>query len=153
MYRIVQGTTHGLHDAALFVDLINTLEQNEVPEARTLFDPQKKVIITRAPGRLDVMGGIADYSGSLVLQLPLKEATLAALQLAPDRRLRIVSLGAKEKGRAPHFEMNLDDFEKAGSPLDYQTAQKYFQRNDRSCDSDQAGRRLSRRQANGSSHL
>jgi len=23
-----------------------------------------------APGRLDVMGGIADYSGSLVLQMP-----------------------------------------------------------------------------------
>lgn len=25
--------------------------------------------MTRAPGRLDVMGGIADYSGSLVLQV------------------------------------------------------------------------------------
>jgi len=25
--------------------------------------------VTRAPGRLDVMGGIADYSGSLVLQV------------------------------------------------------------------------------------
>ncbi|KAJ1627341.1 hypothetical protein T492DRAFT_876814, partial [Pavlovales sp. CCMP2436] len=30
-------------------------------------------VVTRAPGRLDVMGGIADYSGSLVLQLPLRE--------------------------------------------------------------------------------
>jgi galactokinase len=28
-----------------------------------------------APGRLDVMGGIADYSGSLVLQKPIKECT------------------------------------------------------------------------------
>lgn len=26
--------------------------------------------MARAPGRLDVMGGIADYSGSLVLQVP-----------------------------------------------------------------------------------
>jgi hypothetical protein len=25
--------------------------------------------VARAPGRLDVMGGIADYSGSLVLQV------------------------------------------------------------------------------------
>jgi L-arabinokinase len=129
MYRIVQGTTHGVQDVARFVDLVNTLDQNEVPEARTLFDPQKEVIITRAPGRLDVMGGIADYSGSLVLQLPLKEATLAAMQLATDRKLRIVSLGAKEKGRAPYFEMELEDFEKAGSLIDYQTAQKYFQKN------------------------
>lgn len=27
------------------------------------------MFVTRAPGRLDVMGGIADYSGSLVLQV------------------------------------------------------------------------------------
>jgi len=33
--------------------------------------PDRPVVIARAPGRLDVMGGIADYSGSLVLQLPL----------------------------------------------------------------------------------
>jgi galactokinase len=33
-----------------------------------------------APGRLDVMGGIADYSGSLVLQLPISEKTTVAFQ-------------------------------------------------------------------------
>lgn len=27
------------------------------------------IVVARAPGRLDVMGGIADYSGSLVLQV------------------------------------------------------------------------------------
>ena len=37
--------------------------------------------MTRAPGRLDVMGGIADYSGSLVLQMPIAEACHVALQL------------------------------------------------------------------------
>ena len=36
--------------------------------------------MSRAPGRLDVMGGIADYSGSLVLQRPIAEATFAAVQ-------------------------------------------------------------------------
>lgn len=30
---------------------------------------QDEVFVARAPGRLDVMGGIADYSGSLVLQV------------------------------------------------------------------------------------
>lgn len=28
---------------------------------------QEDIVVARAPGRLDVMGGIADYSGSLVL--------------------------------------------------------------------------------------
>ncbi|MGH7600528.1 MAG: galactokinase, partial [bacterium] len=108
---------------------INALSQNRVVEARTLFDTAKDIIVTRAPGRLDVMGGIADYSGSLVLQLPLKEATCAALQLIPERKLRIVSLGEKPSGRAPYFEMKLDDFEENGGSIDYPTAQKYFRKN------------------------
>ncbi len=32
-------------------------------------DLQDDIYVSRAPGRLDVMGGIADYSGSLVLQV------------------------------------------------------------------------------------
>ena len=46
---------------------------------------QDEVHVARAPGRLDVMGGIADYSGSLVLQLPLARATHAAVQRHPLR--------------------------------------------------------------------
>ena len=47
--------------------------------------------VARAPGRLDVMGGIADYSGSLVLQRPIAEATFAAVQ-------RLDPAGALETG-------------------------------------------------------
>jgi len=45
----------------------------------------------RAPGRLDVMGGIADYSGSLVLQWPIRESTRVTLQFQPWEFLRVVS--------------------------------------------------------------
>jgi galactokinase len=37
-----------------------------------------------APGRLDVMGGIADYSGSLVLQKPIKEKTTVKFSFRND---------------------------------------------------------------------
>jgi galactokinase len=37
-----------------------------------------------APGRLDVMGGIADYSGSLVLQMPIRQQTTVKLALRDD---------------------------------------------------------------------
>ena len=63
-----------------------------------LFSPDLPVIITRAPGRLDVMGGIADYSGSLVLELPTAEATLTAIQLDEQPRLKIFSHGADREG-------------------------------------------------------
>ncbi|MBK5278387.1 MAG: GHMP kinase [Bacteroidia bacterium] len=37
-----------------------------------------------AQGRLDVMGGIADYSGSLVMQMPISEKTSVRLKLRQD---------------------------------------------------------------------
>jgi galactokinase len=60
------------------------------------FDVRRPVLVTRAPGRLDVMGGIADYSGSLVLELPLAVATWVAVQTHSAPTLVIQSGGAGE---------------------------------------------------------
>ena len=56
-----------------------------------LFSADAPIVIARAPGRLDVMGGIADYSGSLVLEMPITERTFAAVQVASDDILHLVS--------------------------------------------------------------
>jgi L-arabinokinase len=128
MRRITQGSTLGLADVEEFIGTLNRLEDHAVAEARELFDPLKELIVTRAPGRLDVMGGIADYSGSLVLQLPIKEAAMVALQRDSSRRIRIVSLGAEENQRAAAFEMVMQDFERDGSPIDYESARRFFSR-------------------------
>ena len=60
--------------------------------SREFFERGAALVVTRAPGRLDVMGGIADYSGSLVLQRPIAEATFAALQ-----RTDLPALGDHER--------------------------------------------------------
>jgi L-arabinokinase len=49
-----------------------------------------------APGRLDVMGGIADYSGALVLQMPIRERTTVTLALRDDGLLRLRTLSPDE---------------------------------------------------------
>ena len=49
------------------------------------------MVLSRAPGRLDVLGGVADYSGSLVLGLPIEAAALAAAQSSDDRAVVAVS--------------------------------------------------------------
>src|SRR6266545_2959380 len=103
MYRIIRGPTHNLPDTPAFIETLNQLGESPVAEARRLFDPKREIVVTRAPGRLDVMGGIADYSGSLVLELPLQEATFAALQRDTARRFRIVSLG-EDSNEALIFE-------------------------------------------------
>src|SRR5262245_59525555 len=60
---------------------------------RGLFERGASIAVSRAPGRLDVMGGIADYSGSLVLQRPIAEATFAAAQPIDRAAIEVVSLG------------------------------------------------------------
>ncbi|MEQ1585769.1 MAG: hypothetical protein ABL895_07825 [Cyclobacteriaceae bacterium] len=50
-----------------------------------------KFIKASAPGRLDVMGGIADYSGSLVLQMPIAHRTHIKLRLRDDYQCHIKS--------------------------------------------------------------
>lgn len=59
--------------------------------AAHLFDKAKPISAGRAPGRLDVMGGIADYSGSTVLQLPLRESVWAFCQFSQSRDITVVS--------------------------------------------------------------
>jgi galactokinase len=108
-----------------FIQTLSKLEAYPVPETRALFDPQVELTVSRAPGRLDVMGGIADYSGSLVLELPIAEATFVALQRDDTRWLRVVSL-AEDETRGLSFEMPLTDLERDGAPIDYDEARRYF---------------------------
>src|SRR3954470_24907553 len=61
------------------------------PRLARYFSTDTATYIARAPGRLDVMGGIADYSGALVLQLPLARSTYALLQRQAEVRCDIVS--------------------------------------------------------------
>jgi galactokinase len=87
---------------------------------RRLFERGASVSIARAPGRLDVMGGIADYSGSLVLERPIAEATWAAVQRIDRPVLEIVSLG-----RDP-CTIPLDAFAPEGAPIGYDEARRMF---------------------------
>jgi len=126
-YRIAHGTTHNLPDVTMFIEVLNTLKHCPTPAARDLFDSESDLFVTRAPGRLDVMGGIADYSGSLVLELPIREATMVALQRDPDRQIKIVSLAADTLQEIT-FAMSLAEFENAGEAVNYTLARKFFLR-------------------------
>ena len=127
-YEIVRGNAHGLSDVSQFLETLSTLADHALPELRTFFDPRAELTITRAPGRLDVMGGIADYSGSLVLELPIAEATLVALQKDDARRISVISL-VDNGTRALRFEMPLADLERNGAPIEYDAARSYFGKN------------------------
>lgn len=96
-----------------------------VPEP--FFHDMQEIAFARAPGRLDVMGGIADYSGSLVLEMPIAEATLTAVQPNPEPIIQIISIGKGRPDAASQFSMPLADFFANGQPIRYETAVIYFQ--------------------------
>lgn len=129
-YEIVGGPISSVSDISQFIESLDSLDVHTDPRLHHFFDKQSDLTVTRAPGRLDVMGGIADYSGSLVLELPIAEATFVALQKDDSRQLRIASL-LEGGSRVVTFEMPLADFERDGEPLGYVDAQAYF-RNDSS---------------------
>jgi galactokinase len=81
-----------VNDFAAHVDRLRRLPKHADPLLRTLFESGSPIYIARAPGRLDVMGGIGDYSGSLVLEMPIAEAAFAAVQVTRGSDVIIGSL-------------------------------------------------------------
>ncbi|KAJ6819094.1 L-arabinokinase isoform X1 [Iris pallida] len=159
-FDILHGELHGLPDTIAFLKSLAGLDQGRHSEknaekrqirertaAAALFNWEEDIYVTRAPGRLDVMGGIADYSGSLVLQMPIREACHVAVQrnhpskqnlwkhaqarqqakgLGPVPVLQMVSFGSELSNRAPTFDMDLSDLMDGEQPLSYEKAYKYF---------------------------
>lgn len=78
-------------------------------EANDFFDGVGPIAGARAPGRLDIMGGVADYSGSVVLEMPIAEACCVAMQWRNDRLLRIRSVGVETDGLASEVTFSLDE--------------------------------------------
>lgn len=128
MYRIKSGsTTHCLDDTVAFIGLLNNLHKYSGGELREFFS-SSEIVVSRAPGRIDLMGGIADYSGSLVLQLPIAAAAHVALQLCEDPTIRIASLPDSPGDPLRLFEISLANFQRAGLPIDYAAASAIFSR-------------------------
>jgi galactokinase len=81
----------------------------------------EKIISAFAHGRMDVMGGIADYSGSLVLQMPIAEKTTVSIRNREGNLLIIKSIGEENLS----FRISLDEI-KSIPVGNYQLAQKCF---------------------------
>ncbi len=85
-------------------------------------NPSQPAWVARAPGRLDVMGGIADYSGSLVLQLPLDVHALALVQPRSDGKVVVIS---RAKELQNHFRA---EFTASALIGEYSTVRNYLHR-------------------------
>jgi len=73
-----------------------------------IFAGATPIYISRAPGRLDVMGGNVDYTGGLVFEATIREATWAAAQLRSDRKIVLVNPQMLDARWQPRVEFSLD---------------------------------------------
>jgi len=90
------------------IEPVPTLLARVRTELAADFPPAKPIRVSRAPGRLDVMGGIADYTGSLVCQLPLDRAAAVALQQRDDRQLQVFSFNLYDDHKPFTFRIPLE---------------------------------------------
>ncbi len=70
--------------------------------------------VARAPARLDVMGGIADYSGANVCEGVLGRGMLVAIQPRTDQTLRIRTVQMGRRGLAVETRIPLSYFHAGG---------------------------------------
>jgi L-arabinokinase len=85
---------------------------------------QNPVFVASAPGRLDVIGGIADYSGSLVLQMPITQQTHIAIALRTDGIINIHTLDSNVT--PSDFTVEWQNLLKEKSFVDYDFAHEQF---------------------------
>lgn len=106
-----------LHDLDRFIDCVHT-------ERGGFFAAPRPLVVARAPARLDVLGGTAADSGSLVLQLPLAVATYAALQPDPEPILRI--MWRRHNAADLYAEVPLAALMPGGNPVTYAHARMHI---------------------------
>src|SRR5215207_4936375 len=92
----------------LNLDPVPTLLARTRAELGAEFDFTRPMRVSRAPGRLDVMGGIADYTGSLVCELPLDRAAAIALSEREDRAVQVFSFNLFDEHKPFTLRIPLD---------------------------------------------
>ena len=102
---------HGPRVKSFQVLELEYLLQEDAPELFFSFGLQRggHLIVTRAPARLDIMGGIADYCGANVFEMTLNRTAIAVCQAREDRNLCAITLRAGDQFRS-NFHLSLDSF-------------------------------------------
>jgi len=78
------------------------------------FKKNKGIYINRTPGRLDLMGGNDDYTGGLVFEKTIQEATLVAIQPRSDLQVNFYNPAVRSLDWNDLVQFNVDDLIEQG---------------------------------------
>ena len=88
-----------------------------------------EIWVARVPARLDVIGGIADYSGANVCESVLGRGVLVALQPRTDRTLRIRTLQLGRRSLPVETRIPMEFFTSGDGLGDYTSVREFCQAN------------------------
>lgn len=97
------------HADLLALDPVPRLIERTGNELSSDFDLSRPARVARAPGRLDVMGGIADYTGSLVCEMPLDRAAAVITQPRSDGVVQVFSFNLLDEHQPFTLRMSIAD--------------------------------------------
>jgi galactokinase len=112
---LIHIASHKLSSDLLSLAPVPSLIERTRLELSAEIDFTKPVRVSRAPGRLDVMGGIADYTGSLVCELPLDRAAAVLLQARADREVQVFSFNLLDEHKPFTLRVPLDALAKSSA--------------------------------------
>ena len=92
-------------DAGLLAGFASYLRQ----KGEGFFRAGVPITVARGPARIDLMGGIADYSGSVVFEGTLGRAAVVGFQPRPDDILRVRSVLLEQQGRPCEVKVRAEE--------------------------------------------
>ena len=84
---------------------------SELKKSGVFFSSGAPVHVSRSPGRLDLMGGNDDYTGGLVFESTIREATFAAAQLRSDQIVELNNKTVTDAGWQGVLKLNWAEME------------------------------------------
>ena len=122
MFKVIHGKIENYSDVSAFV---KSIQENELV-AVDFFNNENPIFVTRAPGRLDIMGGMADYSGATVFEETTEESIICALQTRKDTGFQVRSFGRGQNDFDLKGNFTLDDLLSGGQVLPYEKIRDKF---------------------------
>lgn len=89
------------------MDFVNNVKN--LKRSGSFFSLTEPVYISRSPGRLDLMGGNDDYTGGLVFESTIREATFAAAQIRSDQTIELNNKTITEAGWQGILQLKWDE--------------------------------------------
>ena len=103
-----------LPDIKRFVGALKELSKTTKDGGEAYFRAGQELLVSRAPGRLDLMGGNDDYTGGLVFEATIREAVMVAIQARSDRKVVFLNPAVRKLEWEDRIEFSLDDLLEGG---------------------------------------